>query len=201
VLSKGNMGEKKLLNEITKDLTVLCVDDEPLAREYLSLKLKRTFKDVYVADDGASGLDEFRSKKPDLIITDNRMVYMDGIEMIMQIREEDKDVPIILATAYTQKDALVDAINCNVTQFLSKPIDTKKLEISIEKSILPIINKKLSEKTLNQELELLKYREKYHSHQENNAFKKEQIRTVMSMVFLRIYSTNLSIYSAVIYIP
>jgi len=167
------MADKKILKEITKDLTVLCVDDEPLAREYLSLKLKRTFSEVYVADDGVSGLDVFRAKKPDLVITDNRMTYMDGIEMIIQIREENKDVPIILATAYTEKDALVDAINCNVTQFLSKPIDSQKLVNAIEKSIQPIINAKLAEKTMKQELELLKYREKYHSHQENNAFKKE----------------------------
>lgn len=97
---------------------MLCVDDEPLAREYLSLKLKRIFKEVYTADDGTTGLNAFRSKKnPDLIITDNRMAYMDGIEMIMQIREEDAEIPIILNTAYTEKDALVDAINCNVSQF------------------------------------------------------------------------------------
>lgn len=137
-----------------------------------------------MADDGTSGLEVFRSKKPDLIISDNRMTYMDGIEMIMQIRDEDNDVPIILATAYTEKDALVDAINCNVTQFLSKPIDSRKLETAIEKSIQPIINARLAEKTMKQELELLKYREKYHSHQENNAFKKE-LSLILNDFFLQ----------------
>lgn len=181
---KGIMSDKNLLKEILKDLTVLCVDDEPLAREYLALKLKRVFRDVYVADDGASGLDEFRKNSPDLIITDNRMTYMDGIEMIMKIREENQDVPIILATAYTEKDALVDAINCSVNQFLSKPIDSRKLDNAIEKSILPIINSRLAERTLRQELELLKYQEKYHSHQENNAFKKE-LSLILNDFFLQ----------------
>jgi len=183
------MSDKNLLKDITKDLTVLCVDDEPLAREYLSLKLKRTFKDVYVADDGSSGLEVFRSKRPDLIITDNRMSYMDGIEMIVKIREEDQNVPIILTTAYTEKDALVDAINCNVSQFLSKPIDSRKLDAAIEKSIQPIINAKLKDVTLQQEIELLKYRQKYHSHQENNAFKKE-LSLILNDFFLQKFNVK-----------
>ncbi len=57
--------------------------------------------------------------------------------------------------------------------FLSKPIDSKKLDIAIERSIQPLLTSRLAEKALKQELELLKYREKYHAHQENNAFKKE----------------------------
>jgi len=183
------MAVNKILKEITKDLVVLCIDDEPLAREYLSLKLKRTFKDVIVADDGTTGLEAFRKSKPDLIITDNRMAYMDGIEMIMKIREEDQEIPIILATAYTEKDSLVDAINCNVNQFLSKPIDSSKLDMAIEKSIQPILTAKLSEKTLRQEIELLKYREKYHSHQENNAFKKE-LSLILNDYFLQRFEVS-----------
>jgi len=178
------MSETNLFKDITKDLTVLCVDDEPLAREYLSMKLRRSFKEVHTADDGQTGIEAFREKKPDLIITDNRMTYMDGIEMIMQIREEDQDIPIILTTAYTEKDSLVDAINCNVNHFLSKPIDAKLLQKAIEKSLQPIINARLQEKTINQELELLKYREKYHSHQENNAFKKE-LSLILNDYFLQ----------------
>lgn len=167
------MSNKDYLKEVTKELTVLCVDDEPLAREYLSIKLQRMFKEVLTADDGSTGLELFKQKHPDLVITDNRMSYMDGIEMITHIREVDQEVPIILTTAYTERDALVEAINCNVTHFLAKPLDARLLEKAIEKSVQPLINARLAEKALKQELELLKYREKYHSHQENNAFKKE----------------------------
>jgi CheY-like chemotaxis protein/anti-sigma regulatory factor (Ser/Thr protein kinase) len=150
------------------------------------MKLKRTFKDVLTADDGTVGLDIFKSQRPDIVITDNRMGYMDGIEMIREIREEDPDVPIILVTAYTEKDALVEAINSNVNQFLSKPIESSKMNRAIEKSIQPIINARLREKTLRQELELLKYREKYHSHQELNAFKKE-LSLIQNDLFLQKY--------------
>jgi len=183
------MSDKKLLKEITKDLSVLCIDDEPLAREYLAIKLKRMFKNVYTADDGSTGLKEFRDKNPDLIITDNRMTFMDGIDMIGKIREENQDIPIILATAYTEKDALVDAINYNVNQFLSKPIDSKKLDNAIDKSLQSIINARLAEKALTQEIELLRYREKYHSHQENNAFKKE-LSLILNDYFLQKFSVK-----------
>jgi len=183
------MSKKDLLKEITKELVVLCVDDEPVALEYLSMKLKRSFKEVITADDGTVGLELFRSRKPDLIITDNRMSYMDGIEMIREIREEDSDIPIILVTAYTEKDALVEAINSNVNQFLSKPIESLKMNKAIEKSIQPILNARLTEKTLRQELELLKYREKYHSHQELNAFKKE-LSLIQNDIFLQKYAVR-----------
>jgi CheY-like chemotaxis protein/anti-sigma regulatory factor (Ser/Thr protein kinase) len=200
------MSEKNLLKEITKDLTILCVDDEPLAREYMSLKLGRMFREVYVADDGATGLESFRKNKPDVIITDNRMTYMDGIEMIMTIREENSDIPIILATAYTEKDALVSAINCNVSHFLSKPIDAKKLDKAIEKCIQPLLAAKLSEQNLRQEIELLRYREKYHSHQENNAFKKE-LSLILNDYFLQKfninnkYGTDYGVYTNILYKP
>lgn len=200
------MSKSNLFRDITQDLTVLCIDDEALAREYLSLKLKRSFKEVYTADDGQTGLEAFRKYKPDLIITDNRMAYMDGIEMIMRIRDEDSEVPIILTTAYTEKDALVDAINCNVNQFLSKPIDARLLEKSIEKSLQPIINARLQEKTMKQEIELLKYREKYHSHQENNAFKKE-LSLIVNDYFLQKFEiknkfgNEYGVYTNILYKP
>lgn len=178
------MSDTNLLKDITKDLTILCVDDEPLARDYLSLKMKRRFKEVYTADDGSTGYEVFKSKKPDIIITDNRMSFMDGIDMIIKIREENQDIPIILTTAYTEKDALVEAINCNVNHFLSKPIDSKQLDKALEKSIQPIIYSRLEEKALRQEVELLRYREKYHSHQENNAFKKE-LSLILNDYFLQ----------------
>jgi YesN/AraC family two-component response regulator len=166
------MNETNLMTDLMRELVVLCVDDEPLALEYLGAKLARKFKSVLKASDGTEGLEMYLAYEPDLIITDNRMGFMDGIDMIKEIRKTNVDVPIILVTAYTEKDALVEAINNNVTQFLSKPIDTKKLNLAIEKSMQSFVNQKLQETNLKQELELLKYQEKYHSQQELNAFKK-----------------------------
>lgn len=180
---------ESLLKDLTKELTVLCVDDEALALEYLGAKLSRSFKHVIKASDGTEGLEAFRFSRPDLIITDNRMGYMDGIDMIKEIRKENKEIPIILITAYTEKDALVEAINNGVNQFLSKPIDAKLMNIAIEKSLQSIINARLQAKNLKQELELLKYQEKYHSQQELNAFKKE-LSLIQNDIFLQKFRTT-----------
>lgn len=200
------MVESNLIAELTKELTVLCVDDEELALEYLAVKLSRSFKRVLKASDGIEGLKEYNAHHPDLIITDNRMVYMDGIDMIKEIRAVDQEIPIILVTAYTEKDALVEAINNNVTHFISKPIDTKKMNAAIEKSLHPILNSRLQEKNLNQELEILKYQEKYHSQQELNAFKKE-LSLIQNDYFLQkfpvknIHNEVYNVYTNIFYKP
>jgi len=183
------MTESSMIKDLMKELTVLVVDDEALALEYLGAKLSRSFKHVIKASDGTEGLDAFRYSYPDLIITDNRMGNMDGIEMIKEIRKENKDVPIILVTAYTEKDALVEAINNGVNQFLSKPIDARQMNAAIEKSLQSIMNSRLYEKNIKQELELLKYQEKYHSQQELNAFKKE-LSLIQNDIFLQKFNVT-----------
>ncbi len=200
------MNEINIMTDLMRELVVLCVDDEPLALEYLGAKLARKFKSVLKASDGTEGLEMFLAYEPDLVITDNRMGFMDGIDMIKEIRKSNQDVPIILVTAYTEKDALVEAINNNVTQFLSKPIDTKKLNQAIEKSMQSFVNQKLQEKNLKQELELLKYQEKYHSQQELNAFKKE-LSLIQNDLFLEkfglknTYGDEYSVYLNIFYKP
>ncbi|TCK59794.1 response regulator [Seleniivibrio woodruffii] len=200
------MNEISIMTDLMRELTVLCVDDEPLALEYLGAKLARRFKSVLKASDGTEGLEMFIAQKPDLVITDNRMGFMDGIDMIKEIRRINADVPIILVTAYTEKDALVEAINNNVTQFLSKPIDTKKLTQAIEKSMQSFVNQRLHETNLRQELELLKYQEKYHSQQELNAFKKE-LSLIQNDLFLEkfglknCYGDEYSVYLNIFYKP
>lgn len=58
------MSESTLISQLTKELTVLCVDDEELALEYLAAKLARTFKKVIKASDGTEGLKAYTTYHP-----------------------------------------------------------------------------------------------------------------------------------------
>lgn len=161
------------LKEITQDLTVLYVEDELITRTKVKKKLEALFKTVHVENDGEAGLNAYKNGTIDLVITDNVMPNMDGIDMIREIRTTDTKVPIIITTAYIDIEYLMQAINLNVTQFVSKPVEDEALYHAIDISCQRVVLENITHKAKEQELELLRYKEKYHSSQQENALKKE----------------------------
>jgi len=145
------MYDNELIGEL-KELTVLYVEDEPDVKEALSSIIRRRAKNLIIADNGQEGLEKFLLEKPDLVITDIKMPYMDGLEMSEKIREHSKSIPIIITSAFSDATYLLDAINKGINQFVLKPFDSRKLfdaimkcvkEITVERK-LEQINKKLS---------------------------------------------------------
>lgn len=161
------------LKELTSNLTVLYVEDEELFRMTISKKLNGFFKNLLIASDGYEGLDVFMNNEIDLIIADNIMPKMNGLDMIEEIRKKDTKTPVILVTGYMDTEFLIRAINLGVTQFVAKPINYETLYNAIEIATQRVILENLQRKTQEQELELFRYREKYHSLQQERAFRKE----------------------------
>lgn len=157
---------------ITKKLTVLCVEDEPLSIKLMDVYLKEFFGKVIFAENGADGLEKFSRHNVDLIITDNMMPVMNGLEMLQEIRKSDTKTPIILVTAYIDTAFLIKAINLGVTQFVGKPVNFDSFTRAIEIAVQWVVLKNLQQKTREQEIELLKYQEKYHYLQQERASKK-----------------------------
>ncbi len=182
------MNDIERLKKITADLTVLYVEDEEVFRLTVKRKLSGLFKEIILANNGIEGLEKFRSNLIDLVITDNIMPKMSGLDMIQEIRKSDTNTPIILVTGFIDTEFLIRAINLGVTQFVAKPIDFKNLYNAIEISTQRVILENLERKTREQELELLKYREKYHSQQQERAFKKE-----LNIIKNDLYLRNISI--------
>ncbi|QWR78397.1 response regulator [Candidatus Magnetomonas plexicatena] len=159
------------LFEIKKGLTVLYVDDE--AAPWLIRKLMRIFKDVIVAEDGIKGLMKFNQNHVDLILTDYMMPELNGLDLIRKIRKINQRIPIILITGHVDTDFLIESINLGVTQFVIKPIKMPALIDAIEMSVSQYVVEDMVQKNQAQELEILRYKEKYHSTQQEMAFLKE----------------------------
>ncbi len=85
--------------EKLKEITVLYVEDEDMMRESVVTLLKRRFKEVLVACNGAEALDIFKKNKVDIIITDLQMPVMDGMELSKHIREINS-TPIVVVSAF-----------------------------------------------------------------------------------------------------
>lgn len=159
--------------EILRGLNVLIVEDEVQVCDFLAKRIDKFFNNVFKAYDGIEGLEIFRAEKIDLIMTDLNMPKMDGLKMIEHIREEDGDVPIILITAQNDSANLIAAINLNITQFIEKPVKLRKLYDSMGSALQNEVIRNLQKQTREQEIELMKHREKYTAEQMNRAFLKE----------------------------
>jgi len=79
---------------------ILIVEDEDPIRNLYKEELKDEGYEVITAGDGLVGYELFKKEKPDLITIDLKMPNMNGIELLDKIRKEDKDIPIIIYTAY-----------------------------------------------------------------------------------------------------
>jgi len=113
-------------------LRFLVIDDNPHTRRIIRTLLHGLgTRDVFEADDGATGLDAFTHNIPDIVLIDWAMPVFDGLELTRMIRETDGNVnpyvPIIMITGHTEKNRVTSARDAGITEFLAKPISAKGL--------------------------------------------------------------------------
>ena len=123
---------------ILKNVTILYAEDEKDLREVTHQILKGFTKKQYVAENGQEGLELFKAheKEIDLIITDVNMPILNGLDMIKEIKKININIPIIVATAFSNKEYLLEAIDIGVDKYVLKPIDISKLLQVMSQSLI-----------------------------------------------------------------
>jgi CheY-like chemotaxis protein len=108
---------------------ILIVDDEPALREILAAVLADEGYAVQTAADGRSALDLITTAPPDLVITDISMPRLDGWGLLVQIRQDDPTLPVLLISAIrpTFTGTGHPAPAADHTAFLAKPFDLAEL--------------------------------------------------------------------------
>jgi DNA-binding response OmpR family regulator len=81
---------------------ILCIDDDLSLLRLYQEELSEAGYQVVLAKDGKEGLSKFEKEKPHVVIMDIRMPVMDGIEALTAMLGKDRQVPVILNTAYPQ---------------------------------------------------------------------------------------------------
>ena len=138
-------------SEDLKKIVLLYLEDEESIRETFTLMIGKYFKKVYVALNGAEGLELFKKHNIDIIISDIQMPVMTGLEMAKEIKEIDYEIPIIFTTAFSDSEYLKQAIDIGVDGYIIKPIDRNKV---IER--LNIISKSIvAKKEISQYMRLI----------------------------------------------
>ena len=115
--------------------TILIVDDEPNYQIVLSEILKDEGYEVFTANSGLAGLPIVYSTDLDLVLSDMKMPGMDGIAFLEKIKEYNKELPVILITAYAEVEKAVEAMRLGAFTYLAKPFSNQQLLASVRKAI------------------------------------------------------------------
>jgi len=129
------------MKDMLKNFTLLYVEDEEMVRKNAVEYLRRISKKVIEAKDGKEAISLWKEHKPDIIITDINMPRLNGLDMASYIRAHDKEVQIIIATAHSDTEYLLKAVELQLVKYIIKPITKEKLSNALEKSIELIVDK------------------------------------------------------------
>lgn len=117
--------------------SILIVDDEITVRRLLRFMLEHAGFTVVEAEDGYSALTQVKDARPDAIILDVMMPNMDGLQtcQILRGQEATADLPIIMLSAKTTPEAMVDGLEAGANEYLTKPVARNVLLETIGKVI------------------------------------------------------------------
>jgi len=150
------------LMKLSQNLTVLYVEDDLLQRAEIAEILQDFFKVVMLAKDGQDGLEKFLSygeengSYPDLLITDISMPKLSGIEMSKKILEHNSEQVIIVFSAYSDANYLLELINMGIDSYLVKPMRSESF-LQVLRRASKKVNYKKTALQYTKELEQLAY--------------------------------------------
>lgn len=160
-------------------LKIFLVEDEFIVREGIKKKIDwaaKGFEFVGEASDGELAFPMIQKEKPDIVITDIRMPFMDGLTLSRMVKQILPSTEIIVLTGYEEFEYAKEALTIGIAEYLTKPINSEGLLAAVEK-----VAAKIEEKRKDEEI-LKKYREEM----------EEDIEGEKKQLFLDLVSGNKS---------
>lgn len=115
---------------------ILAVDDEKCILDVFRTLLQMHAYDFDVTADGAEALNILNSDRlPDLVITDLRMLPIDGLQIVQAARNRAKPIPVIVITAYDSPDTRKRVLELGATHFVTKPFSIGKIMSLIRETL------------------------------------------------------------------
>lgn len=117
---------------------LLIVDDERIERDGIKMLLKNICPDMEVleAANGKAALQILKERKIDFLMTDIKMPFMTGLELIKEVREMNSEIQIAIFSGFGEFAYAREAIKYGVTDYILKPVDPKEFKATIEQMIL-----------------------------------------------------------------
>jgi len=116
--------------------TILSIDDDYAVRSVIRSHLENFGYHVIEAEDGAVGLNQFRTHNPDVVLVDLRMPGVDGLEVLKTVVQESPDTPVIVVSGTGVLADAIETLQMGAWDYILKPIiDMASLDHTIQKSI------------------------------------------------------------------
>ncbi|MGO0155079.1 response regulator transcription factor [Leuconostoc koreense] len=113
---------------------VLVVDDEKPISDIIKFNLTKEGYDVVTAADGQEALDMYNDENPDLVLLDQMLPEVDGIEVLRQIRSKS-DVPVIMVTAKDSEIDKVLGLEMGADDYVTKPFSNRELVARVKANL------------------------------------------------------------------
>jgi len=174
-----------------KTISLLYIEDDSDIQEIYLDSIKEEVEIVHLASDGEEGYEAYLSLKPDIILLDIQMPKIDGLTLAKKIRENDRNVKIIITTAYGEQDNLLQAIELYLVKFILKPIDPIVLKEALQKAKSEISLQQDDEPTSNHNIFFLNSETQWNSESEKLYENDNEIKlTKNERRLLKLISTN-----------
>ena len=122
---------------MNEQITVLVVEDEAHIRRVLEYNLKLDGFEVYLAEDGATGLRLAKEKIPDVILLDWLMPEMNGLAVLTELKNDakTKHIPVFMLTAKGMLNDVTQAFEMGADDYITKPFDPMQLGKTIREKL------------------------------------------------------------------
>lgn len=115
-------------------MNILVVDDSAMTRMVAKKTLGSLgFDNVLEGEDGVQALEVFKANSVDVVFTDWNMPNMNGLELLIEIRKINKDVPVIMVTTEGSRSKVVEAVQNGISDYLVKPFTPDSLKEKLSK--------------------------------------------------------------------
>ena len=128
------MNHKTFAKDMSK-YTILYIEDDSNIRKHILEFLSRYCPNIYSCDSSEKGLELYKKYKPDILLLDINLPGISGIDLAALIRKHNKDIRIIISTAYTNAEFTIQAIELDLCRYLVKPVTNDELVSAFKKAL------------------------------------------------------------------
>jgi DNA-binding NtrC family response regulator len=114
---------------------ILVADDDESLRRVIEFRLRQEGHEVKTVPDGARALELLKSERFDLLLSDMKMPGLDGLELLTLALELDREIKVILITAYATVQQAVEAVKLGAFDYITKPFEQEELSLTIQKAL------------------------------------------------------------------
>jgi len=116
---------------------VLVIEDDAHIWKIIEYKLKKEKHDLIWASDGLKALEILKKIKPDLIISDIMIPYLDGLQILKEVKKNDelKTIPVIMLTSKAQEKDVIKGLELGAHDYLTKPFSPAELLLRVNRAL------------------------------------------------------------------